>query len=61
MISQVINETGFLDGLYTEEELNSENIKNKEAKLAYLTKLIDVVSKLLFSLNLKYIIFFVLK
>ncbi|XP_053984985.1 TRAF3-interacting protein 1 [Hylaeus volcanicus] len=43
IISAIINETGFLDGLFTEEELNSENIKNKEAKLAYLTKLIDVV------------------
>ncbi|CAK9807853.1 TRAF3-interacting protein 1 [Anthophora plagiata] len=43
IVSAVINETGFLDGLYTEEELNSENIKNKEAKLAYLTKLIEVV------------------
>ncbi|KAK9297934.1 hypothetical protein QLX08_008472 [Tetragonisca angustula] len=51
IVSAVINETGFLDGLYTEEELNSENIKNKEAKLAYLTKLIDVV-KLATGINL---------
>ncbi|XP_031831609.1 intraflagellar transport 54 [Nomia melanderi] len=43
IVSAVIRETGFLDGLFTEEELNSENINNKEAKLAYLTKLIDVV------------------
>ncbi|XP_026671079.1 TRAF3-interacting protein 1 isoform X2 [Ceratina calcarata] len=43
IISAVINNTGFLDGLYSEEELNSENIKTKEAKLAYLTKLIEVV------------------
>ncbi|KZC06478.1 PREDICTED: TRAF3-interacting protein 1 [Dufourea novaeangliae] len=43
IVSVVIRETGFLDGLYTEHELNSENINNKEAKLAYLTKLIDVV------------------
>ncbi|XP_076284015.1 TRAF3-interacting protein 1-like [Lasioglossum baleicum] len=42
IVSAVIRETGFLDGLFT-EELNSENINNKEAKLAYLTKLIDVV------------------
>ncbi|OAD58121.1 TRAF3-interacting protein 1 [Eufriesea mexicana] len=47
----VINETGFLDGLYTEEELNSENIKNKESKLSYLSKLIDVV-KLATGINL---------
>ncbi|PBC34445.1 TRAF3-interacting protein [Apis cerana cerana] len=51
IISAIINETGFLNGLYSEEELNSENIKNKEAKLAYLTKLIDVV-KLITGINL---------
>ncbi|XP_033333077.1 intraflagellar transport 54 [Megalopta genalis] len=43
IVSAVVRETGFLDGLFTEEELNSENINNKETKLAYLTKLIDVV------------------
>lgn len=51
IISAIISETGFLNGLYSEEELNSENIKNKEAKLAYLTKLIDVV-KLVTGINL---------
>ncbi|XP_012145171.2 intraflagellar transport 54 [Megachile rotundata] len=51
IVSAVINETGFLDGLFTEEELNSENIKNKEAKVAYLTKLIEVV-KLATGINL---------
>ncbi|EFN90131.1 TRAF3-interacting protein 1 isoform X2 [Harpegnathos saltator] len=44
IISTVIAQTGFLEGLFTEEELNSDNIKDKEAKLAFLTKLIDVVS-----------------
>ncbi|XP_034176946.2 intraflagellar transport 54 isoform X1 [Osmia lignaria lignaria] len=51
IVLAVINESGFLDGLFTEEELNSENIKNKEAKLAFLTKLIDVV-KLATGINL---------
>ncbi|XP_012340195.1 TRAF3-interacting protein 1 [Apis florea] len=51
IVSAIISETGFLNGLYSEEELNSENIKNKEAKLAYLTKLIDVV-KLVTGINL---------
>ncbi|CAL7948477.1 unnamed protein product [Xylocopa violacea] len=51
IVSAIINNTGFLEGLYTDEELNSENIKNKEAKLAYLTKLIDVV-KLATGINL---------
>lgn len=45
IITAVIKETGFLEGLFTDEELNSDNIKDKEAKLAFLTKLIDVVSK----------------
>ncbi|XP_046822806.1 TRAF3-interacting protein 1 isoform X2 [Vespa crabro] len=39
----IIKETGFLEGLFTEKELNSDNIKDKESKVAYLTKLIDVV------------------
>ncbi|KMQ96605.1 traf3-interacting protein 1 [Lasius niger] len=43
IITAIIKETGFLKGLFTEEELNSDNIKDKEAKLAFLTKLIDVV------------------
>ncbi|XP_015593685.1 TRAF3-interacting protein 1 isoform X2 [Cephus cinctus] len=51
IISAIIKETGFLSGLFTEEELNSDNIKDKEAKLAYLTKLIDVV-KLITGTNL---------
>nr|XP_012216942.1 PREDICTED: TRAF3-interacting protein 1 isoform X1 [Linepithema humile] len=45
IITAVIKETGFLEGLFTEEELNSDNIKDKETKLAFLTKLIDVVSE----------------
>ncbi|XP_035729411.1 TRAF3-interacting protein 1-like [Vespa mandarinia] len=43
IISIIIKETGFLEGLFTEKELNSDNIKDKESKVAYLTKLIDVV------------------
>lgn len=48
---QIIKETGFLDGLFSEEELNSDNIKDKDAKLAFLTKLIDVVSQYLILLG----------
>ncbi|XP_011261052.1 TRAF3-interacting protein 1 isoform X1 [Camponotus floridanus] len=51
IITAIIKETGFLKGLYTDEELNSDNIKDKEAKLAFLTKLIDVV-KLISGANL---------
>ncbi|XP_018348863.1 PREDICTED: TRAF3-interacting protein 1 [Trachymyrmex septentrionalis] len=51
IITAIIKETSFLEGLFSEEELNSDNIKNKEAKLAFLTKLIDVV-KLISGANL---------
>ncbi|XP_018364881.1 PREDICTED: TRAF3-interacting protein 1 [Trachymyrmex cornetzi] len=51
IITAVIKETSFLEGLFSEEELNSDNIKDKEAKLAFLTKLIDVV-KLISGANL---------
>ncbi|XP_011863655.1 PREDICTED: TRAF3-interacting protein 1 [Vollenhovia emeryi] len=51
IITAIIKETGFLEGLFSEEELNSDNIKDKEAKLAFLTKLIDVV-KLISGANL---------
>ncbi|XP_050297469.1 TRAF3-interacting protein 1 [Anthonomus grandis grandis] len=43
VIRAVIKETGFLKGLFTEVELNSENVKEKEAKVAFLNKLIDAV------------------
>ena len=51
IISAIIKETGFLEGLFTEEELSMDITKDKEAKLAYLTKLIDVV-KLITGVNL---------
>ncbi|XP_011687190.1 PREDICTED: TRAF3-interacting protein 1 [Wasmannia auropunctata] len=51
IITAIVRETGFLEGLFSEEELNSDNIKDKEAKLAFLTKLIDVV-KLISGANL---------
>ncbi|KAG5318647.1 MIPT3 protein, partial [Pseudoatta argentina] len=51
IITAIIKETNFLEGLFSEEELNSDNIKDKEAKLAFLTKLIDVV-KLISGANL---------
>lgn len=44
VINAVIKETGFLKGLFSDEELNSENVKDKEAKLAFLAKLIEAVS-----------------
>lgn len=45
IIHVVIQSTGFLDGLYTAEELVSENIKDRDAKIGFLQKAIDVVSE----------------
>ena len=42
----MIKETKFLEGLYTSEELNPENIKDRNGKIAFLQKLIDIMSKL---------------
>ncbi|XP_039283030.1 TRAF3-interacting protein 1 [Nilaparvata lugens] len=43
LISSIMKETGFLQGLYTAEEMISENIKDRDAKVAYLEKLILAV------------------
>lgn len=40
-----MRETGFLQGLYSQDEMNPENIKDREAKIAFLEKLIAAVSK----------------
>ncbi|KAG7466792.1 hypothetical protein MATL_G00146110 [Megalops atlanticus] len=44
IFSEVIRTTGFMKGLYTEAELKSDNVKDKDAKIAFLQKAIDVVT-----------------
>ncbi|EDO43818.1 predicted protein [Nematostella vectensis] len=44
IITEVIKNTGFLKGLYSADELNSANVKEKDAKIAFLQKAIDVVA-----------------
>ncbi|XP_069839217.1 TRAF3-interacting protein 1 [Dendropsophus ebraccatus] len=44
ILSEVIRTTGFLKGLYTESELRSDNVKDKDAKISFLQKAIDVVT-----------------
>ena len=44
VISAIITDTGSLEGLYDEREMKSDNVKDKEAKVEYLTKLIDCIS-----------------
>lgn len=42
---QVIRDTNFLEELYSEDELNADNIKDRDGKMKFLQKLIDYVSK----------------
>ncbi|KAM5152176.1 TRAF3-interacting protein 1 isoform 1-T1 [Mantella aurantiaca] len=43
ILSEVIRTTGFLKGLYTDSELKSDNVKDKDSKISFLQKAIDVV------------------
>nr|CAD7194396.1 unnamed protein product [Timema douglasi] len=43
VITSVIRETGFLKGLLSTAEMNHENIKDRESKVAFLQKIIDAV------------------
>ncbi|XP_070694199.1 TRAF3-interacting protein 1 isoform X2 [Pempheris klunzingeri] len=43
ILSEVIRTTGFMKGLYGENELKSDNVKDKDSKIVFLQKAIDVV------------------
>ncbi|GBG59139.1 hypothetical protein CBR_g32156 [Chara braunii] len=43
VITEVIRQTGFGEGLFTPEELNSANVKDKEGKVRFLNKIINCV------------------
>lgn len=45
IVTEVMRTTGFLDGLYSAEELNVNNIQDKEQKMKFLQKAVDAVSK----------------
>lgn len=47
LITLVVKSTGYLRGLYNDEEFNLVNVSNKEAKIAFLDKLIDSLGKYL--------------
>ncbi|KAE8580601.1 hypothetical protein XENTR_v10024484 [Xenopus tropicalis] len=44
ILTEVIRTTGFFKGLYTDSELKSDNVKEKDAKIQFLQKAIDVVA-----------------
>ncbi|CAM9126278.1 unnamed protein product [Discosporangium mesarthrocarpum] len=50
IVSEVIRQTGFAEGLYTPEEMDSANVKAKPTKIAYLEKLITLVGMVLSTL-----------
>lgn len=43
IFSEVMRTTGFMKGLYVEAEMKSDNVKDKDSKIAFLQKAIDVV------------------
>ncbi|XP_029315467.1 LOW QUALITY PROTEIN: TRAF3-interacting protein 1-like [Cottoperca gobio] len=43
IFSEVIRTTGFMKGLYEENEMKSDNVKDKDSKIVFLQKAIDVV------------------
>ncbi|XP_023278943.1 TRAF3-interacting protein 1 isoform X2 [Seriola lalandi dorsalis] len=43
IFSEVIRTTGFMKGLYGENEMKSDNVKDKDSKIVFLQKAIDVV------------------
>ncbi|KAJ2953354.1 hypothetical protein O0L34_g944 [Tuta absoluta] len=44
IVTTVMKTTGFFDGLFGEDELNSENVKDRDNKIAFLNKVISVLS-----------------
>ncbi|XP_046903159.1 TRAF3-interacting protein 1 isoform X2 [Hypomesus transpacificus] len=43
IFSEVIRTTGFMRGLYEDSEMKSDNVKDKDSKIAFLQKALDVV------------------
>ncbi|CAI9548603.1 unnamed protein product [Staurois parvus] len=43
ILTEVMRTTGFFKGLYTESELKSDNVKDKDSKISFLQKAIDVI------------------
>ena len=44
IVSEITRTSGFAEGLYMDEELDSNNIKEKQQKIDYLQKIISCVS-----------------
>ncbi|KAI8905841.1 microtubule-binding protein MIP-T3-domain-containing protein [Gorgonomyces haynaldii] len=46
LVSEMMKNTGLFVGLFDEREMNHENVKEKDAKIQYLQKLVDAVTAL---------------
>ncbi|KAI9347971.1 microtubule-binding protein MIP-T3-domain-containing protein [Zopfochytrium polystomum] len=46
IFTEIIKTTGFAEGLYDDAEMVSDNVKEKDAKVSYLLKMIDLVGLL---------------
>ncbi|KXS17640.1 hypothetical protein M427DRAFT_54563 [Gonapodya prolifera JEL478] len=44
LITEAMRSSGFATGLYSDAELNSENVKEKDAKIAWLAKMADCIA-----------------
>ncbi|RMX45518.1 hypothetical protein pdam_00008414 [Pocillopora damicornis] len=53
IITEVVRNTGFLKGLYTADEMDSAKVKEKEAKILFLQKAIDVVGMITGQLSVR--------
>ncbi|XP_022121349.2 TRAF3-interacting protein 1 [Pieris rapae] len=45
IVTSVLKSTGFFEGLFEDHELKSDNVKDREAKITFLNKVIYVISK----------------
>jgi hypothetical protein len=43
LFSEIIKISGFATGLYQPHEMNHENIKDKDSKISYLSKMIEMI------------------
>ena len=47
LVTIVVKNNGYLRGLYTDDQFQLDNINTKDAKMAFLDRLIDAVGKFL--------------
>lgn len=51
IVHNVIDSTGFMNGVFTAEELDAANVTTREAKSAFMQKFVQAVSKYMHELS----------